>query len=182
MAVTITRADLAARIRLGRTPTELTETDQILAYATEVVTKHAPDAPDVVHNEAVFRLAGYIYDRPFASADTRFSNVMRNSGAASALLPYRQHRLGLSGEDDAGTSPQTAAGNAITGLEIVGGNIVVTFGDGSTENVPLPPSIGGVTVTSVVFNTVTGNIDVTYSDGSTVEIVQPKGLISWPGI
>ena len=58
----------------------------------------APDAPDVVMNEAVFRLAGYIYDRPFASADTRFSNVMRNSGAASALLPYRNHRLGLSGD------------------------------------------------------------------------------------
>ena len=33
MAVTITRADLAARIRLGRTATELTEADQILAYA-----------------------------------------------------------------------------------------------------------------------------------------------------
>ena len=180
MAVTITRADLAARIRLGRTPTELLETDQILAYATEVVTKHAPDAPDVVHNEAVFRLAGYIYDRPFASADTRFSNVLRNSGAASALLPYRMHGAGVG--DAGGTSPATAAGNAITGLEIVGSNIVVTFGDGSTEDVPLPPSIGGVTVTSVVFNANTGNIDVTYSDGSTVEIVQPKGLISWPGI
>ena len=94
MAVTITRADLAARIRLGRTPTELDETDQILAYATEAVIHHAPNAPDVVHNEAVFRLAGYIYDRPFASADTRFSNVMRNSGAASALLPYRMHGAG----------------------------------------------------------------------------------------
>ena len=182
MAVTILRAQLASRLRLGRTPTELEETDELLAYATEVVIKHAPDAPDVVHNEAVFRLAGYIFDRPFASSDTKFSNVMRNSGAASALLPYRQHRLGLSGEDDAGTSPQTAAGNAITGLEIVGSNIVVTFGDGSTEDVPLPPSIGGVTVTSVVFNTTTLDIDVTYSDGSVVTIVQPKGLISWPGI
>ena len=95
MAVTILRAQLAARLRLGRTQTELDETDQLLAYATEAVTRHAPDAPDVVMNEAVYRLAGYIYDRPFASADTRFSNAMRNSGAASALLPYRNHRLGL---------------------------------------------------------------------------------------
>ena len=95
MAVTILRAQLAARLRLGRTPTELDETDQLLAYSTEAVTRLAPNAPDVVHNEAVYRLAGYIYDRPFASADTRFSNAMRNSGAASALLPYRQHRLGL---------------------------------------------------------------------------------------
>ena len=97
MAVTITRAQLAARLRLGRTPTELDETDQLLDYCTEAVTRHAPNAPDVVHNEAAFRLSGYIYDRPFASQSTRFSNVMRNSGAASALLPYREHRLGLSG-------------------------------------------------------------------------------------
>ena len=94
MAVTITRAQLAARIRLGRTQTELDETDELLSYASEVVTRHAPDAPDVVMNEAVYRLAGYIYDRPFASADTRFSNVLRNSGAASALLPYRMHGAG----------------------------------------------------------------------------------------
>ena len=97
MAVTILRAQLAARMRLGRTQTELDETDELLAYSTEAVTHHAPDAPDVVHNEAVYRLAGYIYDRPFASADTRFANAMRNSGAASALLPYRMHNAGTAG-------------------------------------------------------------------------------------
>ena len=100
MAVTITRADLAKRIRLGRTETELEEADQILAYATEAVTKHAPDAPDVVHNEAAYRMAGYIYDRPFASVDTRFANVLRNSGAAAALLPYREHRAGATTSTD----------------------------------------------------------------------------------
>ena len=94
MAVTITRADLAARIRLGRTATELTEADQILAYAAEAVTRHAPNAPDVVHNEAAYRMAGYIYDRPFASADTRFSNVLRNSGAASAFVALQDARRG----------------------------------------------------------------------------------------
>ena len=108
MAVTITRADLAARIRLGRTPTELNEADQILAYATEAVTRHAPNAPDVIHDEAVFRMAGYIYDRPFASADTRFSNVLRNSGAASALLPYRMHGAG-------GGTAETPAGGGVAG-------------------------------------------------------------------
>ena len=184
MAVTITRAQLAARIRLGRTPTELDEADQILAYATEAVTKHAPDAPDVVHNEATYRLAGYIYDRPLASADTRFSNAFRNSGAAAALLPYREHRLGLSGGEAAGTSPATAAANAITGLAIAAGNIVLTFGDGSTADVPLPPSIGGVSVSSVVFNANTGAIDVTYSDGNMVSIPLPQdgGNLQWPGL
>ena len=100
MAVTITSAELAARIRLGTSASELAEVDQILAYATEVVTNTAPNAPDVVHNEAVYRLAGYIYDRPFASADTRFSNGVRNSGAAAALLPYRDHQAGIAPSTD----------------------------------------------------------------------------------
>ena len=97
MAVTITRADLAKRLRMGRTETERNEADNLLAYASEAVTRHAPDAPDVVHNEAVYRLSGYVYDRPFASVATRFANAMRNSGAAAALLPYRVHRAGSTG-------------------------------------------------------------------------------------
>ena len=100
MAVTITREQLAARIRLGRTDTELVEVGELLAYCTEAVTRHAPDALDTVHNFAVYQMAGYAYDRPFASVDTRFANILRNSGAASTLLPYRDHRLGLSGESD----------------------------------------------------------------------------------
>ena len=94
MAVTITRAQLAARMRLGRTQTELDETDELLAEASAAVERLAPNAPDVIHNMAVWRFCSYAYDRPFASADTRFSNVMRNSGAASALLPYRMHGAG----------------------------------------------------------------------------------------
>ncbi len=186
MAVTIDRVALAKRLRIGQSASELEEVDNLLAEATAAVIRLAPDAPDVIHNTAVYRFAGYAYDRPFASADTRFSNVMRNSGAASALLPYRNHRLGLSGGDamDSASSSGTAAGTAITGLEIVGGNIVVTFGDGRTEDVPLPPSIGGVSVTNVVLNNATGNIDVTYSDGSAVEIVIPAsgGNLQWPGL
>jgi hypothetical protein len=136
MAVTILRAQLAARLRLGRTQTELDETDELLAYATEAVTKHAPDAPDVVQNEAVYRLAGYVYDRPFASADTRFANALRNSGAASALLPYREHRAGVTGGDAA--TVQGSAGNPVIDVQIVGGNLVTTFADGTTESQPLP--------------------------------------------
>ena len=100
MAVTITRAQLAARMRLGRTQTELDETDELLTEATAAVTRLAPDAPDVIHNMAVWRYCSYAYDRPFASVDTRFANVMRNSGAASALLPYREHRAGTTTSND----------------------------------------------------------------------------------
>ena len=79
-------------------------------------------------------------------------------------------------------TPAAAAGNAVTGIAVSGGNIVVTFGDGSTENVPLPPSVGGVTVTGIVRNG--DNLDITYSDGSTVSIPIPAsgGNLQWPGL
>ena len=112
MAVTITRADLAARIRLGRTQVELDEVDNLLAEATEAVTRLAPNAPDVIHNMAAWRYAAYSYDRPFASGETRFANVMRFSGAAAALLPYRDHRLGFS------DGPATTAGGGGGGGEL----------------------------------------------------------------
>ena len=101
MAVTIDRVALAKRLRIGQSASELEEVDNLLAEASEAVIHHAPDAPDVIHDLAVYRYAGYSYDRPFASADTRFANVMRNSGAASALLPYREHRAGVSTSTDA---------------------------------------------------------------------------------
>ena len=91
MAVTITAAEAAAAIRLGETAEETAEVTRLLNYATEAVTKHAPEAPDVVHNEAVVRLAGYLFDQPFA-AGGRFQQSLRNSGAAAILLPYRAHR------------------------------------------------------------------------------------------
>ena len=111
MVVTVDRVALAKRLRIGQSASELEEVDNLLAYATEAVTRHVETCPDVVHNEAVYRLAGYVYDRPFASADTRFANVMRNSGAAAALLPYRNHRLGLSGDGDGdGETPADPGG------------------------------------------------------------------------
>ena len=100
MAVTITAETLAKRLRIGQSAAELEEVGHLLAEAAAAVVKHAPDAPDVVHNEATYRMAGYTHDRPFASSDTRFANVLRNSGAAAALLPYREHRAGITTSTD----------------------------------------------------------------------------------
>ena len=94
MAVTITVADLRAALRLGDSTEETAEVTRLLAYATEAVTKHVPTAPDAVHNEAVVRLAGYLFDSPFAGRRAEFANALRNSGAAAILLPYRIHRAG----------------------------------------------------------------------------------------
>ena len=100
MAVTLTRARLASRLRVGREQEELNEVDNLLGYVTEAVTKLAPNAPDAVHNTAAWMLAGYLYDRPFAGSGDRYANAMRNSGAASVLLPYRVHRAGSIGRGE----------------------------------------------------------------------------------
>ena len=54
MAVTITVAELQAALRLNDTA----EVTRLLAYSTEAVTQHAPNASDTVMNEAVRRLSG----------------------------------------------------------------------------------------------------------------------------
>ena len=95
MAVTLTADELRAALRLGDTPEEVAQATRLLAYAAEAVTRHAPDAPPVIHNEAVTRLAGYLYDQPTATSGTGFANALRNSGAAALMLPYRQHRAGV---------------------------------------------------------------------------------------
>ena len=95
MAVTLTVAELLAALRLGDSAEETAEVERLLAYSTQAVTKHAPSAADTTMNEAVRRLAGYLFDQPEAGRGDAYANAMRNSGAARMLLPYRVHRLGL---------------------------------------------------------------------------------------
>ena len=97
MAVTLSIAELLAALRLGNSAEEVTEATRLLAYATEAVTLHAPDASDTAMNEAVRRLAGYLFDQPEASRGEGYSNALRSSGAARILLPYRIHRAGYYG-------------------------------------------------------------------------------------
>ena len=94
MAVTITSSELLAALRLGDSAEELAEATRLLAYASEAVVNHAPDAPDVAHNEAARRLAGYLFDQPEASRGMAYANALRNSGAARMLSNYRKHRAG----------------------------------------------------------------------------------------
>ena len=94
MAVTITIEELQATLRLGDTAEETAEVTRLLAYASEAVTKHAPEATDTAMNEAVRRLSGYLFDQPEAGRGMAYANALRNSGAAAMLLPYRVHRAG----------------------------------------------------------------------------------------
>ena len=92
MAVTLTVVQLLEALRMGSAPEETAQATRLLSLTTEAVTKHAPDAPDVVQNEAVIRMAGYLFDQPFMTTGARFANALRNSGAASLLMPYRTNR------------------------------------------------------------------------------------------
>ena len=93
--VTLTVAQLRAAVRYGSSTDETTELTRILAYATEAIQRHAPDAPEATANEAAVRLSAYILDQPNTGRGDGFANAMRNSGAARMLLPYRVHTAGV---------------------------------------------------------------------------------------
>ena len=94
MAVTFTIPELAAALRLNDSAEETAEVTRLLAFVSVAVVKHAPNAPDIAHNEAARRLGGYIFDQPEASRGDAYANALRNSGAQRMLLPYRLHRAG----------------------------------------------------------------------------------------
>ena len=100
MAVTLTAAQLAAALGLGGTDEETAQATRLLSYATEAVSRHLgdaySDAPAAVVNEAVIRIAGYLYDAPNAGRGVQYADALRNGGALAVLLPYRVHRAGLS--------------------------------------------------------------------------------------
>lgn len=112
MPVTITVAELGEAIRLGDTAAETAEATRLLAYATEAASRFLGDAydaaPEAVLNEAVVRLAGYLYDSPTSSSGRGFANALRNSGAGQVLLPYRVHRAGATTDDGRTTTAGTA--------------------------------------------------------------------------
>ena len=179
MAVTSTIDELVNDVRVVDVPTERAKLQRLMNFYAVAVVWLAPDADDEAHNMALRQAVGYAFDAPAAPAGARFANVLRFSGAASTLLPWRQHG---GGGDGAASAPASAGGNAVVGLSIVAGNIVLLFGDGSTQDVALPPSIGGLSVTNVMRNG--DNLDITYSDGSVVSIPIPAsgGNLQWPGL
>ena len=118
MAVTLDAAALRNALRLGDTDAETAEVDRLLAFATAAVVKHAHAAPDVAHNEAVVRLAGYLADQPNAGRGSGYADALRNGGAMAILAPYRVHRARSTGPAPEAT-PAAPAGLRQTGIETV---------------------------------------------------------------
>ena len=148
MAVTLSQAELSAAIRLGDSAEETAESTRLLAYVTAAISTHLADAyedaPEAVVNEAGIRLAGYLFDQPNAGRGLSFANAGRNSGAWAMLLPFRVHRAGSTGAAVAAAQEAMGSpGNPVTNVAISGGNLVVTFDDGTTRDETLPAGMTG---------------------------------------
>ena len=93
MALQITTAALAAKIRVSADPTtppaepELGIVEGLRSVADELINLYAPDAPDSVKDEAAVRFVGYLYDAPAGGAV--HVDAMRHSGAMSLLAWWR---------------------------------------------------------------------------------------------
>ena len=80
---------------------------------------------------------------PKQARSDAYGNAMRNSGAARMLLPYRIHRAGYSDAVAAAQEAVGTVGNPVTGIDVTGTTLTVTFADGSTESHTLPAGGGG---------------------------------------
>ena len=150
MAVTLTVPELLAALRLGDTTAEVEQGTRLLSYAATAVTRHVEICPDEIHNEAVVRLASYLFDQPNAGRGTAFANALRNSGAAAILLPYKVFRAGSVAEavqvaDQAVGTP----GNPVTNVSVSGSTLTITFADGATRDEDLPEGTGGGAIDQV---------------------------------
>ena len=166
MAVTLDVAALVSALRMSDTAEETAEATRLLAYATEAVTRHAPDAPAVVANEAAIRLCGYLYDQPNAGRGVVYADAMRNSGARAILLPHRVHRAGAVVE----AVSEAAAGSRLRqiGVEVV---TVTTTSRWVSTSLDFPPGdIFGASVESP-----DGTTPITL--GRTQELVTPGAVV-----
>lgn len=157
MAVTITVAELSAALRLDDSTEEVAEVTRLLGFATETLSRHLGDAynsvPADVINEAVVRIAGYLFDQPYASRGLAVGNALRNSGAQQAVLPWRIHRAGSTEEAAAAAADAGTATNPVVSVVVdeTNGTLAVTLADGTTTSYTLPagvPGSGGVDQTA----------------------------------
>ena len=150
MAINLSTSALLSALRLSDTPEENQEATRLLAFATETISTYLGDAyagaPSAVLNESAIRLCGYLFDQPYATRSTAFSNALRNSGAGAMLLPYRVHRGGLVSGAEAVAAAQAAVGstgNPVVNVEVSGSTMTITFADGTTRTEALPSGMGG---------------------------------------
>ena len=90
MAVTLTAAELAEAVGV-----DSATASRLLAVATALVTRYAPNAPDAVANEAAIRAAGWLAEQPSAAITSESEGDIRTSYAPTMLSALR-HSGGMS--------------------------------------------------------------------------------------
>lgn len=105
MAVTITALQLAERIAGAANDADVAA--QLLATASALVEREAPNAPEAIQNAAVIRFAGYLSQSDFGTIRmeeigprrveyiTNHAAMFRNCGAKALLSPWKIRRAGL---------------------------------------------------------------------------------------
>jgi len=114
MAVTITQGQAAVAIRAATDADAVPAPVQttlgfLMPAATAIILQYAPSAPDDVHNAALIRLLGWLFEAD--PTDSRISRAIQVSGAAPLLSQWRVHRAGLvEGQSAPGTVIPPGAG------------------------------------------------------------------------
>ena len=141
MAVTITVPQAALAIRAITDTTQLSgPVLQVLDYlfpaARELVLAHAETAPDAIHNAALVRVLGWLYDSDPSEGVP--GQALRSSGAASILAQWRNHRAGVITGGEATITPATPG----TGTELPPfpgpGNYILAVDNGVLRWVEFP--------------------------------------------
>ena len=136
MVVDLTQLGAALRLTDGvAEPAEPIRSilSRYIGVAEAMVDQVAPDAPTAIQEEAVIRMAAYLYDSPPATAGLGFADAWRNSGAASLVARWQVLRVV--------TSELTAAAQAIasvSGLDVADVLALVSSWahSGNTDQIP----------------------------------------------
>ena len=142
MAITISVDALISANRVGATAIERAEISRLRDYAIAEISAHVgtayADIDETIVNEAAVRMVGYLYDQPTIARGAAFANAMRNSGAGRMLFRFRVHRAGLATPGEAMAAGIGTTGNPVVDVEVISGELVITFADGSSETHTLP--------------------------------------------
>lgn len=100
MALTVAQLSAALRIGDGTAEPEeptLSILTRLKGVGEAIVEVESPGAPDAIKDEAVIRVAGYLYDQPEAPSMAGHATAWMNSGASSLVSRWvkrRAHRVG----------------------------------------------------------------------------------------
>ena len=134
MAVTLTEVKMRRALEAHPAMAE-----RLHPVAVALVERYAPDAPEDVANEAVIRVAGWLYESPSSgvrsesvgdistSWSPNMTSALRHSGAMALLSPWKVRRAGAVDGGGVVVVQVTRDTAGETGLQAGGGNMPDTM-------------------------------------------------------